>query len=43
MTKFWDKFLLTSALERPKSSMIPDAAGDEYPVCKQMITHFDFC
>lgn len=29
-----NKFLLTSATERPRSSMIPLSAGDEYPTYK---------
>lgn len=29
-------FVLTSATERPKSSMIPDRAGDEYPTYKSI-------
>lgn len=31
--------VLTAATDMSKSSMIPDSAGDEYPICKSMIKY----
>lgn len=31
--------ILTAAKDMPKSFMIPDSVGDEYPVCKAKISN----
>lgn len=36
----YNHLVLTPAIERPRSSMIPDSAGDEYPSYRSFINHY---